>query len=319
MFNGAYYTQLQFWKTYFTPNRYSHDLIPSLTGQVAIVTGANTGLGYATMVALAASGAHVFAACRSRQRATNAIERAMKEIKDKNPDAEPKMEFLELDLNDMAKCRQSASTFLEKNLPIHMLILNSGIMFVPFALSADGIETQFAVNHMGHFVFTTCLLDRIKSSQPSRIVVLSSMGHQFADGIDFDTLNDETKTTSVTRYGRSKLANILFGKALARRLANERVYVNIVHPGAVDTELGRHAGDTFGNFIVKPLRVAAFLFTMKPAVAALTTLYLATSPEIEEKDIRGRYFIPIANEIQPSMNHAIVELPSSFRLIARYV
>jgi NAD(P)-dependent dehydrogenase (short-subunit alcohol dehydrogenase family) len=146
---ASYFKQLQFWKTLITPRRYSYDLIPSLTGQVAIVTGANTGLGYATMVALAERGAHVFAACRSKQRATDAIERATKEIKDKNPDAEPKMEFLELDLNDMKKCRQAANTFLEKNLPIHMLILNSGIMMVPFALSADGIETQFAVNHMG--------------------------------------------------------------------------------------------------------------------------------------------------------------------------
>ncbi|KAG0199990.1 hypothetical protein BGX31_004175, partial [Mortierella sp. GBA43] len=153
-----------------------------------------------------------------------------------------------------------------------------------------------------HFVFTTCLLDRIKSSQPSRIVVLSSMGHQssVSEGIDFDTLNDETKSNSVTRYGRSKLANILFGKALARRLANERVYVNIAHPGAVDTELVRHAGDTFGSYIIRPLRIGMDLFAMKPEVGALTQLYLATSPEIEEKDIRGRYFIPIANEIQPN-------------------
>ncbi|KAG0224205.1 hypothetical protein BGX31_008156 [Mortierella sp. GBA43] len=302
MFNGAYFTQLQFWKTYFTPNRYSHDLIPSLTGQVAIVTGANTGLGYATMVALAANGAHVFAACRSEQRAADAIERATKEIKDKNPDAEPKMEFLELDLNDMAKCQQSANAFLKKNLPIHMLVLNSGIMFVPFALSADGIETQFAVNHMGHFVFTTCLLDRIKSSQPSRIVVMSSNGHETSvpEGIDFDTLNDETKSTSITRYGRSKLANVLFCKALARRLANERVYVNMAHPGFVATDLSRNVSDTFGSYIEKPVQFALRFLAAEPKVGALTQLYLATSPEIENKDIRGGYFIPIANEIQPN-------------------
>jgi NAD(P)-dependent dehydrogenase (short-subunit alcohol dehydrogenase family) len=143
-------TQLAFWKTFITPNRYSHDQIPDLTGKVAIVTGANTGLGYATTVALAAHGAHVFLACRNKQRAEDAITRATAEIKETYPHAsEPKLEFLELDLNDMTKSRQAAQEFLKKGLPLHILINNSGIMMCPFALSADGIETQFAVNHMG--------------------------------------------------------------------------------------------------------------------------------------------------------------------------
>ncbi|KAG0280821.1 hypothetical protein BGZ95_008493 [Linnemannia exigua] len=241
-------SQLAFWKTFITPNRYSHDQIPDLTGKVAIVTGANTGLGYATTVALAAHGAHVFLACRSRERAEDAIERAKVEIKETYPQvAAPQLEFLELDLNDMTKSRQAAQEFLKKGLPLHILVNNSGIMMVPFALSADGIETQFAVNHMGHFVFTLTLLDKIKSSQPSRIVNLSSSGHELAHshlgGVDFKTLNDPSILTAATRYGRSKLANVLFTKALARRLASEK---------------------------------------------------------IENNDIRGRYFIPIANEIEPS-------------------
>ncbi|KAF9086189.1 hypothetical protein BGX29_001535, partial [Mortierella sp. GBA35] len=143
-------TQLAFWKTFITPNRYSHDQIPDLTGKVAIVTGANRGLGYATTVALAAHGAHVFLACRNPERAADAIARAKAEIKETYPQArEPQLEFLELDLNDMNKCRQAGQEFLKKGLPLHILVNNSGIMMVPFALSADGIENQFAVNHMG--------------------------------------------------------------------------------------------------------------------------------------------------------------------------
>lgn len=143
-------SQFAWWKTYLTPKRYSHNKIPDLTGKVAIVTGANSGLGYATTVALAANGARVFLACRSKERAQEAIENARAEIKAKYPKAPtPQLEFLELDLNDMTKSSQAAQEFLKKGLPLHILINNSGIMNCPYGLSADGIETQFAVNHMG--------------------------------------------------------------------------------------------------------------------------------------------------------------------------
>ncbi|KAI8597323.1 hypothetical protein EDD21DRAFT_385749 [Dissophora ornata] len=297
------YSQPRWWKTFFTPNRYSHEQIPDLTGKVAIVTGANCGLGYATTVALAGNGAHVFLACRSQERAMDAIVKVKNEIKEKYPDApEPKLEFLELDLNDMRKSREAARNFLGKNLPLHILVCNSGIMMTPFNLSADGIEQQFAVNHIGHFIFATALVDKLKESQPSRVVVLSSMGHEAAPagGIDFDTLNDETKTSTLGRYGRSKLANILFAKALAHRLENEKVYVNVAHPGYVATELTRHTEASFGATVDRITRVMTNMVAMKPEVGALTQLYLATSPEIENLDIRGRYFIPIANEIRPT-------------------
>jgi len=139
-----------FWKTFFTSPRYSHDQIPNLSGKVALVTGANTGLGYATMVSLAGHGAHVIAACRSEQRAIEAIARAKQEIKTKYPNAgEPQIEFLQLDLNDINNSAQAAKNFLNKGLPLHILVNNSGIANTPFALSADGIEQQFAVNHVG--------------------------------------------------------------------------------------------------------------------------------------------------------------------------
>lgn len=145
-----------FWKTYLKGAHYSHGQIPDLSGKVVIVTGANTGLGYATMVALGAHGAHVIAACRSEQRATEAIEKAKKEIKANYPNApEPNLEFLQLDLNDINNCAQAAKNFLSKNLPLHILINNSGIMTTPFALSADGIEQQLAVNHVGYVALRT--------------------------------------------------------------------------------------------------------------------------------------------------------------------
>ncbi|GJJ74801.1 hypothetical protein EMPS_07159 [Entomortierella parvispora] len=295
------FSQLKWWKTYFTPNRYSYDQIPDQTGKVAIVTGANTGLGYATIVALAGHGAHVFLACRSKERALGAIERAKKEIKESYPHAaSPKLEFLELDLNDITKCKKAADEFQSRNLPLHLLVNNSGII-CPFQLSADGIEKQFAVNHMGHFVFTMALLDRLKASQPSRIVILSSLAHEnITDGIDFETLNDESKLDNMARYARAKLANVLFAKALARRLAKERVYVNIAHPGYVtQTELNRDEG-VYPGPVKWVLDLMFRLNGRPPKEGALTQLYGATSPEIENKDLRGRYFIPIANEIQPS-------------------
>ncbi|KAF9303811.1 hypothetical protein BGZ74_003003 [Mortierella antarctica] len=299
----SHLTKPAFWKTYFTGARYSNDQIPDLSGKVAVVTGANTGLGYCTMVALAGHGAHVIAACRSEQRATEAIERAKQEIRTKYPNAaEPNLEFLQLDLNDINNCAQAAKNFLSKDLPLHILVNNSGIMNTPYALSADGIEQQFAVNHVGHFVFTLGLLQKIKESQPSRIVVLSSLMHeQHPKGdIDFDNINDEKTSNPGARYGRSKLANLLFGKALARRLKDERVYVNIVHPGSVATELNRSSQETFGRTAGLLLEYMTKIVGMAPEDGALTQLYCATSPEIENKDIRGKYFIPIANELDPN-------------------
>ncbi|KAF9110263.1 hypothetical protein BGX27_006581 [Mortierella sp. AM989] len=299
------YRQAQFWKSFVTPARYSHDQIPDQTGKVAIVTGANTGLGYATAKTLAAHGAHVFLACRNKEKGTKAIEKAKAEIKEQYPRiSEPKLEFLELDLNDMQKTRQAAKNFLSKGLPLHILVCNAGIMLTPFGLSADGIENQFAVNHMGHFVFTMTLLNCVKESQPSRIVILSSNAHEATPeaGIDLDAINDQTKLTSFERYYRSKLANVLFANALARRLEKDNVYVNSLNPGYVNTELSRYAHDVFGTFFVNTFNtIGNALVAMKPEYACLTPVYLATSPDIENQEVRGRYFIPIAHEIHPSL------------------
>ncbi|KAF9974256.1 hypothetical protein BGZ75_000911, partial [Mortierella antarctica] len=216
-----------FWRTYFISPHFTNDMIPDLTGKIAIVTGANGGVGYATTVALAAHGARVFMACRSEARAKEAMDKVRQEIKRDYPRYRGgvKLDFLEFDLSDRTKVYQSAQTFLKEGLPLHILINNSGLSFSPVKLSADGLEYMFAVNHLGHFVFTLALLDRIKESQPSRIVNVSSWGHddtKHPDGIDFTVLTNPSGIPDIVHYGRSKLANIQFTKALARRLTNER-------------------------------------------------------------------------------------------------
>ncbi|KAF9204151.1 hypothetical protein BGZ49_005624 [Haplosporangium sp. Z 27] len=270
-----------------------HSQIPDQTGKVAIVTGANTGLGYATAVALAGNGAHVFFACRNERKALDAIERAKLEIKEHYLQAsEPKLEFLELDLNDMKKTRQSARNFLERNLPLHILICNAGVNLAPYELSAD---------------------DRLKETKPSRVVILSSIAHEETPNgeIEFErlTLEQDNIMNPLQRYCRAKLANILFAKALARRLEEESVYV-------VRTEINRHAAVGMSKLIEHATDVVDFIFGVKAHIGCLTQLYLAVSPEVEEKDIRGRYFIPIANEILPHPSARNVELQENYGITA---
>ncbi|KAG0239899.1 hypothetical protein BGX31_002342 [Mortierella sp. GBA43] len=298
----------KFWRTFLDGTHYSYDDIPDLTGKVAIVTGATGSVGYATVVALAAHGAHVFLACRNRVMAEEAIERAQVDIlqlqfdypnakhstrfdSEKN---QPKLEFLELELGEMRKAQSAAREFLDKGLPLHILVCSAGIKFRNFELTEDGFENHFGINHLGHFVFTTALLERIRESAPARIVPPSNKP------IDFKSLRDEkNRTNAVMRYGQSKLANVLFAKALARRLRNDRVWVNIAHPGNVESHIRQDMLES-DNKTFRAFCCLWLLLAYKARDAALTPLYLATSPEVVEKNIRGMYFIPIANEMDPS-------------------
>ncbi|KAI9232364.1 MAG: hypothetical protein BYD32DRAFT_428596 [Podila humilis] len=287
---------------------YSYEEIPDLSGKYALVTGANQGLGYSTTLGLVSHGAHVTLGCRTEAKANEAIEQLHKDVAERYPHSKAAaqiakghrlpLEFLQLDLNDLKKTQKSAQEYLSRGLPLHILVNNSGIGNEPWKLSADGIEVHFAVNHLGTFVFTNALVDRLKESQPSRIVVVSSLGYQFLpeDRFDISKINDETVGSPMTRYGRSKLANILFSNALARRLVGSQVRVNSIHPGFVDTRMSRAAisssdEDTKALFAKYPNE--PFL---TPDQGALTQLYVATSPDIVKNDIRGRFFVPIAVE-----------------------
>eukprot|EP01090_Pellita_catalonica_P022981 TRINITY_DN9152_c0_g1_i1.p1 TRINITY_DN9152_c0_g1~~TRINITY_DN9152_c0_g1_i1.p1 ORF type:complete len:237 (-),score=59.40 TRINITY_DN9152_c0_g1_i1:234-944(-) len=165
-------------------------------------------------------------------------------------------------------------------------------MAPPFGKTVDGIEQQFGVNHLGHFYFTTSLLDVIKASEPARIVNLSSAAHKwtYGVGIRFDKLNDETGYDNWQAYGQSKLCNVLFTKELQRKLKDTKVRVNAVHPGYVNTELQRNMSGLLQAIGTIPNT----LFAKSPENGALTQLYVATHPDIEDKDYRGRYFVPTA-------------------------
>ncbi|KAI8801918.1 hypothetical protein BJ742DRAFT_834956 [Cladochytrium replicatum] len=278
--------------------------IPDLTGKVAIVTGGNTGIGLGTVKVLVQKNAKVYLAARSPERALPAIEEVRKEF----PGA--KVEFLRLDLSDLKQTKQAAENFVNSGGPLHILINNAGIMATPFELTKDGIETQFGINHIGHFCFTTTLLPALERSAPSRVVNVSSGAYVVhpKGGILFDKINEPEAMTPLQRYGQSKLANILFSKGLSERLEGKKVWVNAIHPGGVNTELPRgpvsavNESNSISAKIFRPLipliKPLLPLFLMTPVQGALTQVYAATSPEIEGKDYRGQYFVPVGKHVK---------------------
>ncbi|RUS18907.1 hypothetical protein BC937DRAFT_88179 [Endogone sp. FLAS-F59071] len=269
---------------------FSHDDVPDMTGKVCIVTGANTGIGRACATVLAKKGAHVIFACRTAEK----TEPVIAEIKASTGNTN--VEFIALNLLSLSSVTSFIETFKARNLPLHLLLNNAGVMAPPFSLSADGIESQFATNHIGHFYLTTQLLPILEASAPSRIVQVSSDAHVFTfGGLNLQSLNDPKKYNGWTAYGRSKLANILFARELTKKLGAKgvkNIYVNSNNPGAVSSDLQRYA--TYVNIL------KYFVTFVNTDEGALTQMYLATSPEVEEKDIRGQYYVPIAKPGTPS-------------------
>ncbi|KAI8799458.1 hypothetical protein BJ742DRAFT_845926 [Cladochytrium replicatum] len=277
---------------------FSVDKIPDLSGKTAIVTGGNTGIGLITVKELLRKNAKVYLAARNPSRAQAALDEIKKEL----PHA--KVEFMQLDLGDLKQVKEAANKFVASGEPLHILVNNAGIMMNPYELTKDGIENQFGTNHIGHFAFTTTLLPVIERSAPSRIVNVSSHGHNYAPsaGVLFDKINDESALNPVQRYGQSKLSNILFTKSLADRFEGKQVWVNVIHPGVVDTELARgpialiEKSQNFGARILRALQTPLLAFSrslmLTPQQGALTQLYAAASPEIETQNYRGQYFVP---------------------------
>ena len=242
----------------------AQDNAKPLAGKVALVTGANTGIGRVTAVALAQQGARIFVACRSAERA-----RAVLEEIAALPGA-GKAELLPLELGDFASVRQCANTFLARGLPLHLLINNAGLAGAR-GYTKSGFELAFGVNHLGHFLLTQLLLERIKTSAPARIVTVASKAHYRARGIDWQAVRQPTRTTTaLEEYGVSKLANVLFSAELGRRLADSGVTTYSLHPGVVATEVWRSVPWPFG-WLLK-------LALISPEKGARTTLHCATSP-----------------------------------------
>ncbi|XP_008650990.1 retinol dehydrogenase 14 isoform X1 [Zea mays] len=280
----------------------------SAAGLTAIVTaqshpGASSGIGAETARTLALRGAHVIMAVRSLP-AAQAVKDA---VLAQAPGA--KLDVMELDLSSMASVRAFASQFIDRGLPLNILINNAGVMAIPFALSKDGIEMQFATNHVGHFLLTHLLLDTMKrtsheSNLEGRIVNVSSEGHRLAyrEGIRFDKINDESVYSSIGAYGQSKLANILHANELARRFEEDNVNItaNSLHPGSIITNLLRY------HSILDVLHRTLGKLVLKNAEqGAATTCYLALHPHV--KGVSGKYFCD-CNLYEPSANAKDMEL-----------
>jgi retinol dehydrogenase-12 len=236
-----------------------------LVGKVFIVTGSSTGIGRVTARELARRGGHVFLANRSEARTAPVLE----EIR--GDSGSGRAEFLPLDLADPASVRAAAGAFLSRGFPLHGLVNNAGLAGQR-GLTRDGFELTFGTNHLGPFLFTLLLLDRMKQGAPSRIVNVASRAHHRAKAIDWDAVRrPATSTGGLEEYSVSKLANVLFTKELARRLEGTGVMACSLHPGVVATDIWRE--------LPWGLRHLAKLFMISPVQGARTTLHCVTSTE----------------------------------------
>jgi NAD(P)-dependent dehydrogenase (short-subunit alcohol dehydrogenase family) len=205
-----------------------------LSGVTAVVTGASAGLGVETVRALAGHGATIIATARDLDKAGRALTAAGVDT------STGRVTLEELDLADLASIRNCTDRINAGWDRLNLLVANAGVMACPPGRTVDGFETQFGVNHLGHFVFVNRLVPLLEAGAPSRIVCLSSSGHRGSD-VDLDDPNFETTTyTPFGAYARSKTANVLFAVELDRRLGDRGVRACAVHPGAIDTELDRH-------------------------------------------------------------------------------
>ena len=247
----------------------------SAAGRVALVTGASSGIGRVTATQLALQGTHVFLACRSEERTRPVLA----DIAARSG-GRARAEFLPLDLGDLASVQHCAGSFLARGLPLHLLVNNAGLAGHR-GVSASGFELTFGVCHVGHFLLTSLLLDALKASAPSRIVVVSSTAHRQAKEIDFDALRRPTRSVSgLPEYAVAKLANVLFASELARRLEGTRVTSYSLHPGVVATEVWRALPWPVPS-LIKP-------FMLSSQQGAATTLYCATAPEVATQS--GLYY-----------------------------
>ena len=223
--------------------------IPDQTGRTAVITGANTGLGYETAAALAAKGAHVILAVRNLDKGKEAASR----IKAATSGAVVTVQ--ELDLSSLDSVRAAADQLRSEHDQIDLLINNAGVMFTPRSTTKDGFELQFGTNHLGHFALTNLLLDRVLAVPGSRVVTVSSVGHRFARGIRFDDLQWERSYSRVGAYGQAKLANLMFTYELQRRLTGTHTIAVAAHPGGSRTELTRNLPPLIGRVtkLVEPL------------------------------------------------------------------
>ena len=256
-----------------------------MDAKVVLITGGNAGIGKETAVGLAQKGARVLITSRDAQRGGAAVA----EIRERS--GSDAVEVVALDLADLGSVRRCAAEVLQRTDRLDVLVNNAGLVMSRRTETADGFETMFGVNHLGPFLLTNLLLDRLRASAPSRVVVVSSGAHkQSRTGIDFDDLQSERSFSPFTVYGMTKLANIYFARELARRLEGTGVTANSLHPGFVATRFGRD-GDTgpvlqFFGWLARP-------FALSQAAGARTSIWLASSSDVD--GVSGLYFYKCAS------------------------
>ncbi|WP_102716252.1 SDR family oxidoreductase [Paenibacillus castaneae] len=260
-----------------------------MAGKLVVVTGANSGMGFATTVELAKKGAHIVMLCRSKERGEQALEKALSQS------GSTKLELAICDLGSLASIRSFAAYFKQKYSQLDVLVNNAGVVSLKRATTADGFEAQIGINHLGHFLLTNELLELIERAPQGRIVNLSSGAHK-AGTIHFEDPNLTKGYNVVKGYSQSKLANILFTKELARRLRDTKITVNCVHPGAVATSIGVDRKTGFGKTVHRLLKP----FFRTALEGAATAIYMASSNEISTTT--GEYFID--NKIAPTARRA---------------
>ncbi|KAM3861294.1 retinol dehydrogenase 14b [Diretmus argenteus] len=245
----------------------------TMRGKTVIVTGANSGIGKALTGELLKLQARVIMACRDPRSA----EEAARDMKTRAGPEQGEVVIKHLDLASLRSVRDFCEEISKEESKIDVLINNAGVYQCPYTKTEDGFEMQLGVNHLGHFLLTHLLLDLLKSSGPSRIVVVSSKLYKYGH-INFNDLNSTNDYNKAFCYSQSKLANLLFTLELARRLEGTGVTVNALTPGIVRTKLGRHVQIPF---LAKPLfYLASLAFFKSPVQGAQTPLYLACSPEV---------------------------------------
>ena len=254
-------------------HNWSAEQLSEQTGRVAIVTGSNSGIGFETARVLAEKGATVVMACRNLEKANPKAD----EIRAAHPEAD--IEVMQLDLSNLDSVREFAEAFRAKHARLDLLINNAGIMVPPYGKTAQGFETQFGVNHLGHFALTGALLDLLTETPGSRIVTVSSMAHQMGK-IQFSDLNWEKGYKAQQAYGQSKLANLLFTYELQRRLAaaGKDTLAVAAHPGWTETNLQEHA---------RSIKFMNRFLAQGPLMGALPTLYAATESDVQGADYYG--------------------------------
>lgn len=249
-----------------------------MKGKTILVTGGNAGIGLETAKALAAKGGHVVIVSRNEQKGKDALAEINAQA------TGPKAELLVADLASQKQVRQLAATFIEKYDRLDVLVNNAGAFFSEYGETEDGIERQFAINHLAPFLLTNLLLDRLKASAPARVVTVASRAH-YRGTINFDDVYHKKNYDGFRRaYSQSKLANVLFTIELSRKLEGTGVTATCLHPGVVSTPIAQKESSgiyRLGWSLLRP-------FMITPEQGATTSIHLASSPEVE--GVTGKYF-----------------------------